>query len=483
MRTLFLLLLLATLLAASSATPPTCCRGCLYAGGCCCPARPPGPTTATAYSTTRVRTVTVTATRSARAARRGELSPTEPHALLERTLCLTCPPGAGSGEPCCPAARSTRTTTVPGTTTKVVTRTVSMAPWSTIRARVFYDSDSDGGYKRPPDSPISNSPFELLRTGARSARGTVISTGRTDGSGMLALAVPQLPIGTRLGIFRAGASQALESFTAGSGPGTSIAVSRPPRPTIDSTVVSANVAMVSGSGAPRLRALLLANGTTVAQTRVPASRAFVLRSSNLTSGTYMLSVVLRDLKGADSLPAPAGIARIPLPPKVASTILNNNKTLTVSGTALANALVTLRSNTTLQLGSTTASSNGSYRITTPSPPPLGINELTVVQTTPAGTSDPSIAGNVPITLPGPPEVFGSPTVSGNQATVEGLGEVGATVQLFSNGTEAASARVRPDAQYSVTATLPVGTNILTIRQVDLVGPSKEMPAGTAVISA
>ncbi|NVD97745.1 Ig-like domain-containing protein [Massilia sp. BJB1822] len=250
------------------------------------------------------------------------------------------------------------------------------------------------------------------------------------------------------------------------------------------------------------------DGTTVLGTATADGAGnWSITSSALSAGSHMVTVKQVDTAGNVSV-ASAGLAVVidtsaaaPGVPVLAlgsdsGTLgdgLTNDATPTVTGTAEANALITLYdTDGTTVLGTATASNTGAWSITS-STLGEGAHTLTVKQTDPAGNVSAASSGlslTVDITAPGAPgapvlaAASDSGTIGDNLTNIAtpvftGTGTAGAKVNLYdTDGTTLlGTATVDGDGNWTITSSaLSVGVHTLSAKQIDAAGNASS--AGT-----
>jgi len=320
-------------------------------------------------------------------------------------------------------------------------------PSKTFKARLFYDEDRNGVYRRPVDAPLPrNSRLDLVGPGDK-----VVASTKIGANGLIAVKIPKLAVGTKVLFRLRGAMQPLGEVIVTGRPFnlSRFPLRRPPPPTANGTFVTFNSVTVNGYGVVNYTALIYINGTQNGTMPIgslgPSGFFDVTSVTYLTSGTTTIAIAQRDLRGLVSKPVSAGVANIPFQP-LAIGRLNANKTFSVDGFATPRNEIRVYGNKIL-LGLTYAIPPlGNFSFNSPYPLPIGTNVMTVTQTNHQGESNHAWMGAMLIELPSPPEVYDSIPVVGKEIKVEGIGGGGATVRLYSNWMQIGSELVAVNGQ-------------------------------------
>lgn len=243
------------------------------------------------------------------------------------------------------------------------------------------------------------------------------------------------------------------------------------------------------------------NGTTVlGTTTADSSGNWSITSSTLSTGSHTLKIKQTDAAGNVSF-ASSGLAVVidtsaaaPGTPALSNASdsgvlgdhITNHATPTITGTAEANASVTLYdTDGTTVLGTATATSTGAWSIVS-STLSEGSHTLTVVQTDIAGNVSPASSGLTLIIDTTPPSAPSAPVLSaasdsgtaGDNITnvgtpvFTGTSDANATITLYdTNGTTVlGTATADGSGHWSITSSLlTVGTHTLTVKQTDAAG--------------
>jgi large repetitive protein len=229
------------------------------------------------------------------------------------------------------------------------------------------------------------------------------------------------------------------------------------------TTVGANGAWSVTPGTP------LANGTVVRVTAVD------LAGNTSPAATATVTAGPGPGPGPDvTPPAPPVLSEVtdnvaPVQGTLASGGVTNDTTPTFSGTAEANATITVFDGAT-QLGTTTAGANGAWSFTPPTPLTAGDHSVTVTARDAAGNTGPATAPftfSVDTAAPAAPQVGPS-----DGTTVSGTAEAGTTIRVDTNGDgdPEQTTTVATDGTWSVTLPTPVADGtVVRVTAVDQAG--------------
>jgi 20S proteasome alpha/beta subunit len=275
----------------------------------------------------------------------------------------------------------------------------------------------------------------------------------------------------------------------------------PTAPSIASnTVNSGNQVVLSGT-AEANSAIKVYDGTTqVGTATTNASGSWSVTTSALSSGTHTLTAKATDVAGNVSTasqainsvigttsPPPSGSA--PAAPAIASFSkdsgkagdnITNDKTLTLTGTAVANSTVNVFDGTT-KIGTATAGSNGSWSYTT-SALIDGKHNFTATATNGSGTSSVSatLAVTIDASAPNAPVKNGH-SVKGNQVDLTGTAEANSTVNVYDGSTLVGTTTTNATGNWAVsTSQLSSGSHSLSLTATDAAG---NVSAASSTINA
>ena len=272
-----------------------------------------------------------------------------------------------------------------------------------------------------------------------------------------------------------------------------------------------NVTGVPGSAEPRSTVKLYdytnpASPVFLGLAAVNSDGSYSVTTSSLPDGVYPLRITATDVAGNESLPTNLGDWTIdgtsPAAPTASnvsqdtgaspSDLLTNDNTLTVTGTAEPNSLVTIYDNG-VPVGTGMADANGDFSITT-SVLADGQHPLTMTATDLAGNvSLPAALGTWTIDTIAPlaPSITsvgddtgipGDGITTDTTPTVDGLAEPGSTVDVYVDGVLIGSTTADPNTgAWSITfPALPLGNHSITATATDLAGNTGPACAPTVI---
>ena len=246
-------------------------------------------------------------------------------------------------------------------------------------------------------------------------------------------------------------------------------------------VVAEDGASVSGTAEPNSTIIIKApDGTIIGQATAGPDGTFTIPISPAQTNGEALEVTATDGSGNTS---PSGFADAPdsTPPLAPENVVISADGTTVTGTAEPGSTVTIRENG-IKVGEAVADDQGNFSVDL-IPPKANGEALTADATDTAGNTGPTAPFDAPdITAAQTPVITGveddaldvTGPVSQNgltndkTPTINGTGEPGTTITLYSGTTEIGTAVVGPDGQWSITleTDLPDGGHVLTATAVD-----------------
>lgn len=274
---------------------------------------------------------------------------------------------------------------------------------------------------------------------------------------------------------------------------------------------------LTGTAEPNVTISVFDGTTLIGTTTASPSGAWSFTPTTaMTDGAHALTVTATDALGNQSAPTAVRSFTVdatpPAPPAITGaadavgTIRGNvaNGGLTddaaplLSGTAVANATVSIFNNGTL-IGTAVASSTGAWSFALPSSLANGTNTFTATQTDAAGnvsTASPAYVVVVDTAAPAAPAIV---TVTDDAApltgtlasgaatndttpTLAGAAEANASIALFDNATQIGTAVANDAGAWTFTPTTPLadGNHILTARATDAAGNLGPASSGFAV---
>ncbi|SMH61874.1 Ig-like domain-containing protein [Azospirillum agricola] len=260
---------------------------------------------------------------------------------------------------------------------------------------------------------------------------------------------------------------------------------------LDNLVTNVRQPVLTGSAEANAHILLYANGTLVGETDADASGNWSGGTSTLGLGSQIMTIKAVDAAGNTSSAssgltltitpestAPTGMGLAPASDSgVAGDRLTNLRTPTITGSAVADSVVTLYDFITV-VGTGTADGSGLWSITTGS---LGGSSYTFTATAldPDGVESPlsapfifSIDTTAPTAPTGLDLANDDDTLTNNaRPPITGTAEAGSTVQLYDGATLVGSATVDGSGLWTVSpsSALSDAAHSLTVRAVDAAG--------------
>ncbi|MEP8541303.1 BapA/Bap/LapF family large adhesin [Enterobacter hormaechei] len=246
-------------------------------------------------------------------------------------------------------------------------------------------------------------------------------------------------------------------------------------------VVAEDGASVSGTAEPNSTIIIKApDGTIIGQATAGPDGTFTIPISPAQTNGEALEVTATDGSGNTS---PSGFADAPdsTPPLAPENVVISADGTTVTGTAEPGSTVTIRENG-VKVGEAVADDQGNFSVDL-IPPKANGEALTADATDTAGNTGPTAPFDAPdITAAQTPVITGvvddAPGITGpvsqngltndSTPTINGTGEPGTTITLYSGTTEIGTAVVSANGQWSITleTALPDGGHVLTATAVD-----------------
>jgi hypothetical protein len=272
-----------------------------------------------------------------------------------------------------------------------------------------------------------------------------------------------------------------------------------------SAPVETAATIVSGTTEVTLTGTAVANGivtvfdgtTQVGATTANASGAWSLTTGALASGSHSFTSTATDSTGNVSVASAALAVTIPSTPSppaaptiasfspdsgVAGDHITNDKTLTLTGTAVANSTVTVFDSTKL-IGTATANGSGAWTFTTAALAD-GSHSFTATDTSSGATSAASTALAVTIdtVAPNAPVESAASIVSGTtEVKLTGTAEANSTVTVFDGTTQLGTTTTNASGAWSLTTgALASGSHSLTSKATDAAGNISVASAALAV---
>ncbi|QRK86623.1 BapA prefix-like domain-containing protein [Pseudomonas granadensis] len=243
-----------------------------------------------------------------------------------------------------------------------------------------------------------------------------------------------------------------------------------PPAALTQVVVNADGVTVTGHGEPGATvSVRSADGTVLGTVQVGSGGAFSVTLSTPQLNAEVLTVTQEDPPGNVST-AVEVIAVDLTPPAIPSGLTLNAAGVQLAGNAEAGSTVTVRDSQGNLLGTTTAAANGTFQLTLNSAQANG-QSLNVTATDAAGNpSAPAIVNAADTTAP---LAANDLAVSANGATLTGIGEVGASVEVRdAGGALLGTATVGNNGNFSVTLSpVAVAGSTLSAVQIDVAGNS------------
>ncbi|ENM1057953.1 BapA/Bap/LapF family large adhesin [Enterobacter hormaechei] len=246
-------------------------------------------------------------------------------------------------------------------------------------------------------------------------------------------------------------------------------------------VVAEDGASLSGTAEPNSTIIIKApDGTIIGQATAGPDGTFTIPISPAQTNGEALEVTATDGSGNTS---PSGFADAPdsTPPLAPENVVISADGTTVTGTAEPGSTVTIRENG-VKVGEAVADDQGNFSVDL-IPPKANGEALTADATDTAGNTGPTAPFDAPdITAAQTPVITGvvddAPGVTGpvsqngltndSTPTINGTGEPGTTITLYSGTTVLGTALVSANGQWSITleTALPDGGHVLTATAVD-----------------
>ncbi|RUR67473.1 BapA prefix-like domain-containing protein [Variovorax guangxiensis] len=230
------------------------------------------------------------------------------------------------------------------------------------------------------------------------------------------------------------------------------------RTTVDSvappvpTIVPTNGTTIAGSAEPG--AVVTATdgrGNVIGRTTAAQDGSYVIKPPTPLADRTAINVVATDAAGNAS--APATTAADSTAPSSPTVHPSNGSTIT--GTAEAGAVVTVKDGSGKVIGSATAASNGAFSVTPTTPPADGAT-ISVVAIDPAGNASQPATATIDATPPATPKV--NPT---DGSPITGTAEAGAVVTITDDkGVLIGSTTAASNGVYSFTPTRPPANGVV-----------------------
>ncbi|AVQ81292.1 hypothetical protein C4F17_10220 [Variovorax sp. PMC12] len=287
-----------------------------------------------------------------------------------------------------------------------------------------------------------------------SSTGTLIgsTTAAPDGTYVVRPAVP-VPDGTVLRVIAKNPDGSASSEAR-----ATVDSQAPFTPTVDSTDGNP----VTGTAEPgALITVRDGAGNLVGSATAEINGAYSVTPVTTPADGTLLRVVASDAAGNASIEATAIVDSKP----PAAPTANPTNGSSITGTAEAGAVVTIRDGTGNVIASTTAGSNGAYSVV-PTDKPVDGADLRIVATDRAGNTGPEAR----VTVDGKPPIAPSVNLT-NGSSITGTAEAGATVLVRDGSNNViGSATTRGDGSYSMSpATIPADGTELRVTVTDSAG--------------
>ena len=256
-----------------------------------------------------------------------------------------------------------------------------------------------------------------------------------------------------------------------------VTVTSPPpaAPAISTGVVNANDSVTLTGTAPDGATVTVSDGgsSALGTTTASSSGSWSFTTADLSSGTYAFTATDTTSAGTSAASSALDVT-VPLPaaPAISSGTVNANNSVTLTGTAPDGATVTVSDGGRSALGTTTASSSGSWSFTT-ADLSSGTYAFTATDTTSAGTSAASGALDVTVPLPAAPAISSGTVNANDSVSLTGTAPNGATVTVSDGGSSAlGSTTASSSGAWSfTTADLSSGTYAFTATDTTSAGTS------------
>ncbi|MEP8673170.1 BapA/Bap/LapF family large adhesin [Enterobacter hormaechei] len=248
-------------------------------------------------------------------------------------------------------------------------------------------------------------------------------------------------------------------------------------------VTDASEPRLTGRGEPGSTITVYDNGVVIGTTTVlPNGTWSITPTSPLAEGAHSITLRETDAAGNQSgLSQPINFTVDLTPPLAPENVVISADGTTVTGTAEPGSTVTIRENG-VKVGEAVVDDQGNFSVDL-IPPKANGEALTADATDTAGNTGPTAPFDAPdITAAQTPVITGvvddAPGVTGpvsqngltndSKPTINGTGEPGTTITLYSGTTEIGTAVVSANGQWSITleTALPDGGHVLTATAVD-----------------
>lgn len=237
-----------------------------------------------------------------------------------------------------------------------------------------------------------------------------------------------------------------------------------------------NTPTLQGTGQAGTTIHIYDNGTQIGTVVVGANGSWSFTPANaLPDGSHVFTAIATNERG-ESPASPSYTVTIDTAPPAAATglaVSPDGEVLT--GHAEAGSTVTIKDPNGTIVGTGTADNNGNITITLTTPQVDG-ETLTVIVTDPAGNNSPPATATAPNVLPPVEPVItaiiddvapNTGNVGNNQPTndktptLQGTGQAGDTIHIYSNGNEIGTAKVDVNGTWSFTPATPLADNTYT----------------------
>jgi hypothetical protein len=331
---------------------------------------------------------------------------------------------------------------------------------------------------------------------------TLLGTATANSSGIWTLTTSQRPDGAHA--FSATATNSKGTSATSSVLSVTVDTVAPNAPVVVSNSINGNVITLTGTAEANSTVKVLDGATQLGTATANGSGAWSFTTAPLLSGSHSLTATATDaagntgaasqplglIIGSGGLAAPTFASFSTDSGTVGDGITNDN-TLTLTGTAAANATIKFFDGAT-QIGSTTANGSGAWSYTT-APLSNAPHSLTATATDASGnTSAASAALVVTIDTMAPvaPTIASFSTDGGtigdgitndNTLTLTGTAEANATVKVFDGATQIGTATANGSGAWTyTTAALSNGAHTLTATATDAAGNASPASAALAV---
>jgi hypothetical protein len=309
---------------------------------------------------------------------------------------------------------------------------------------------------------------------------TVVGTANVGGSGTWST---QIALAGGSHVLTARQSSA-PGITGAASAATTINVAIPGAPAITAAVAQQQHPgqyTVSGTGVAGDTITLYDGATAIGTTQVGSTGTWSIQNVALLGGTNKLTATQTLVPGIMSAASAPSVVAVPVPAAPVVKVADPQQQAgqyTVTGTGVPGDTVTLYDGTTV-VGTARVDQNGAWAIQNVALVG-GANALTATQTVAPGvTSGASQTFVATVPVPAPPAITGAATQQLGQYTLSGTGVAGDTVSLYDGATLIGTANVNGNGAWSIQASLPSGTNMLTATQSS--APGVTSAAGTAFV--